>query len=170
MKLNKKNKILIGAFLIMLVLCYKLALENTLKLHHSYGDNLKKKELLSNIPAQLAQLSQKEQYYTKQLSELHIDNSSMQNNLLKFLNLHTAKNKVQIIDFNAPHNYESEEHTINTFAFYLQGNYEGILKTIYALEQQKGFGEISHIQFEKQKNHRTKKTYLQARILLKQIL
>jgi len=56
---------------------------------------------------------------------------------------------------------------IKTYEFVLEGDYNSINQLIYKLEQQTKFGEVISLHFEKKKNFRTGKHYLQARILLK---
>lgn len=169
MKLNKKNKLLLGGILLMLVVSYKLAIQNTLALRQEYNTHLNQKELLNNLPQKLSMLSQKEQHIDKQLASLNVGSSSMQNNLLRFLNEQANQNQVKIIDFNAPHLQEVGKNTIETYIFNLEGGFPNILKTIYSLENQSGFGAISHLDYEKKKNYRTKKNFLQATVHLEMV-
>jgi len=169
MKLNKKNKILLTGVLIMLVISYKLAIQNTIELASTYNSNLDRKELIKDIPKQLALLSQKEQYLDSQLNSLNIDNSSLQNSLLKFLNKESEKNKVKIIEFNSPHIFRTELQSSETYIFNLEGTYTNVLKIVHALENNGSFGAISHLELEKKKDYRRKRTYLEAKIFLEQV-
>jgi hypothetical protein len=114
-------------------------------------------------------LSQKERFLDEQLKELNLGDASMQNNLLKFLNRHAGKNKVKVIDFNSPHVIATENEEIATYIFNLEGGYTQILKTLHSLENNGGFGSVTHVVFEKKKDYRKKRTYLQAEVFLEQV-
>ena len=169
MKLTKKNKYLIFGILAMLVISYKLALENTIVAKMRYSENVEKQVSISNLPKQLSMLSQKEQFLDKQLQELNLEDTSMQSSLLKFLNKQVRQHKVKVIDFNSPHIITTENEEIATYIFNLEGGYTNILKTLNSLENNGSFGSITHVGFEKKKNYRTKRTYLQAEVFLEQL-
>ena len=169
MKLTKKNKYLIFGILAMLVISYKLALENTITGKMRYSENVEKQASISNLPQQLSLLSQKEQFLDKQLQELNLEDTSMQSSLLKFLNKQVRQHKVKVIDFNSPHIITTENEEIATYIFNLEGGYTNILKTLNSLENNGSFGSITHVGFEKKKNYRTKRTYLQAEVFLEQL-
>jgi hypothetical protein len=169
MKFNKKNKILLASFILMLFVSYKLSIQKTIQASKEYQTNFDKKELLKNIPNQLSLLSAKEQHLDKQLSLLNVDNSSMQNSLLKFLNREAGENKVKIIEFNSPHVVHKDENISETQIFTLEGGYSNILNVIHAIENKGNFGAISHMEMEKKKDYRSKRTYLQASVFLEQL-
>ncbi|PRX57209.1 hypothetical protein [Flagellimonas meridianipacifica] len=168
MKLNKKNKFLIFGVLAMIFASYKIALEKTLLAKKEYNQQMQKQSAMSNLPQQLSLLSQKERNLDQQLLEFNLENTSMQSNLFKFLNLQAVKEQVAIIDFKLPHIRKTENEEILTHIFILQGGYTAILKTLHALESKSGFGSISHVGFEKKRDYRSKRTYLQAEVFLEQ--
>lgn len=93
----------------------------------------------------------------------------MQNSLLKNIHVFSEKNFIRVVDFKEPHQISKKDYTIKTSQFSLQGDYQSIITLIHALEQQTVYGEIIHIRFEKKRNYRAYKNYLQAHILLKSI-
>jgi len=169
MMLNKNNKLLVLGFLATLFICYQLAIKKTFKTYGDYADNRLKMEELRNVPQQLEQLNQKERVLNQQLLEFNVEDISVQSNLLKYLNQETEKNKVKIIDFNSPHLFTDDNGEVETYIFDLQGRYTDMLKVLNALENQGSFGGIVHVNMEKKRNYRTKKTYLQASVFLEQI-
>jgi len=166
MILNKKNKLLVFEILAMLFLCYQFAIKQTFTTYRAYSNNLQKKEELSSIPLQLERLTQKELVLDKQLLELNVEDISIQNNLLKYLNQEAEKNKVKIIDFNSPHRFEGENGEIETYIFDLEGGFTNILKLLNALENHGAFGAINHTAFEKTKDYRTRRTFLQTKVFI----
>tara|TARA_R110002050_G_scaffold137538_3_gene261161 strand:+ start:6877 stop:7389 length:513 start_codon:yes stop_codon:yes gene_type:complete len=166
MNKKQKNIALIIGFVIALVLCYQLAISNTLQQKEQYN-TLKAQELLfKNAPKQLSLLKQKEVYYDSLLSKYQLDGSSIQNNLLKVINTFANHNNLKVVSFLEPHVISKNDLTINTYEFILEGNYNAIIQLIHQLEQKTKFGEVINLHFEKKKNFRSGTFYLQVTILL----
>lgn len=167
--MNNKNKnlLLISAFLLMIVVCYKLAISKTFEQKKQY-EKLKKQELLFvNAPKKLSLLRQKQVYYDSLLNKYQIDESSIQNNLLNTINKYALINDLKVINFMEPHITTTNNLIVKTYDFTIEGKYNDINQLIFNLEQKTRFGEIIHTHYEKKKNFRTNKLYLKARILLK---
>lgn len=162
-----KNILLAVGFIILLFISYKLAISKTLELKNEYN-TLKKEELLfKNTPKQLSLLKQKQKYYDSLLNKYQIQGGSIQNNLLKTINTFSKKNNIKVVNFKEPHSFKHNEVIVKTYQFSLEGRYNDILNLIYHLEQRTKFGEVINLNFEKKKNFRTGKYYLQAHVLLK---
>ncbi|SFJ00654.1 hypothetical protein [Olleya namhaensis] len=162
-----KNILLISGFLLVLLIVYQLAISKTYDQKKQYT-TLKKQELLfKNAPKQLSLLKQKEVYYDDLLTKYQLDGSSIQNNLLKTINIFADKNNLKVINFLEPHRISKNELIINTYEFTVEGNYNNIIGLIHQLEQKTKFGEIINLQFEKKKNFKTGKNHLQSRVLLR---
>jgi len=162
-----KNIILLISFLVLIILCYRFAISNTLKVKKEYR-SLKQQELFfKNTPKQVALLKQKQQYYDSLLTIYQINGNSIQNSLLKTINIYVDSIKVKLIDFVEPHVFKGDDISVKTYQFTLEGNYNDILKLVYKLEQETKFGEIISLNFEKKKNFKTGRFYLQAYVLLK---
>jgi hypothetical protein len=123
--------------------------------------------LSKNAPKKLSLLKQKEVYYDSLLTKYKLDGSSIQNNLLKVINAHAKTNGIKVVSFLEPHVITKNDLIIKTYDFTLEGRYNAINQLIYQLEQHTKFGEIISLHFEKKKNFRTGRYYLQARVLLK---
>ena len=72
-----------------------------------------------------------------------------------------------MVHFLEPHSIENNNLSVKTYQFTIEGHYNNILKLIHHIEQKTKFGEVISLSFEKKKNYRTRKHYLQAHILLK---
>ncbi len=169
MSSGKKNMFLLLGFVVLLFLCYKYAIKNTV-VEINRKERLTSEKVLSDeIPKNLAILSQKEKYFDSILGKMNMGNTSLENNLLRIINIETQKNNVSVVDFNKPHVYVSENSHLRTFQFVLRGSFTSLIKTIYELEQNNSFGEIVSLDFEKKKNYRTRKNYLEVSVLLQNI-
>ncbi|GAA4235713.1 hypothetical protein GCM10022291_18350 [Postechiella marina] len=162
-----KNIVLIVGFIIVLILCYQLAVSKTLALKKDYNA-LKKEELLfKNTPKQLSLLKQKQKYYNSLLNKYQIQGGSIQNNLLKTINIFSKQNDLKVVRFLEPHLVSDNDLTVKTYRFSVEGNYNALVKLFHHIEQQTKFGEIINLHFVKKKKNRTGKYYLQAHVLLK---
>ncbi|MEO9511823.1 MAG: hypothetical protein ABJN84_03955 [Flavobacteriaceae bacterium] len=151
------------------LLCYKLAISNTLALRKEYLSLKKEERSLEDIPQQFALLSKKEVYLDSVLQKLNLNNTAMENNVLRVINNEATKNNIKVIDFNAPHISDKDNSHVMTYIFTLEGSYASILKVVYNLETKRNLGSIAHLGLEKKKEYRTKRTYLRAMVFLKQI-
>lgn len=164
---TQKSIILIIGFVASLYICYALAISKTLEQKAQYNTLAKEVLLSKNAPKQLSLLKQKEVYYDSLLTKYQLDGSSVQNNLLKVINAFAEANNIKVVSFLEPHFMAKNDLMVNTYDFTLEGPYNAINQLIYQLEQQTKFGEIVNLHFEKKKNFRTGRYYLQARVLLK---
>ena len=164
---QQKNTVLIVSFVMALILCYQLAIKNTLQLKDQHKHLVNEAVSLKNAPQQLSLLKQKNIYYDSLLTKFQLNDSSIQNNLLKVINTYASTNALKVVNFLEPHISENDNLVIKTYDFTLEGTYNTINQLIYLLEQKTKFGEIISLHFEKKKNYRTGRFYLQARVLLK---
>ena len=162
-----KNILLIVGFLLALVLCYKLAISKTISLKKEFNSLALEETLFENAPKQVSLLKQKQKYYDAILDKYQLNGSSLQNNLLKTINTYADSTNLKVVNFLEPHIIKKNDLKINTYQFTLEGDFNAILKLIHKLEQKTKFGEIINLHFEKKKNFRTGKSYLQAYLLLK---
>ncbi|TMU55668.1 hypothetical protein [Flagellimonas algicola] len=169
MKLNKKNKYLIGGILAMAFACYFLAVKKTFELKGEMAVTNDHQEKYVNVNHELAKLSKKEQNLDLQLSSLDLDNSSVQNNLLRILNEQSEAYGIKIIAFNAPHVTQHNNTKVKTQIFTLEGSYVSILKMLHELEKKGGFGRVSHVDYEKNRDFRNRTSRLQTTIFLKEV-
>ncbi|MCH2197062.1 hypothetical protein [Kordia sp.] len=161
-----KNRLLVGGFVILLFLCYKFAISNTFSLKAEHSKLLKEQKIFENTPKQIALLKKKEQYYDSLLTKYKIGGTSLQNNLLNTVTTFSKNHDLKVVDFLEPHVYREKSLTVNTYWFSVEGHFNNILQLIYTLEQRTKYGEVISVSYEKKKNYRTGRSYLQARIML----
>jgi len=167
MTIKTKNILLVAGFIISLFFCYQLAIYKTIMLKTEHNALKKEEQLFKNTPKQLSLLLQKQKYYDSLLNKYQIKGSSIQNNLLKTINSIADSSHLKVVRFLEPHVIKNNEIMTKTYQVTIEGNYNNIIKLIHHLEQQTKFGEIINLDFEKNKNFRTGKYYLEAHVLLK---
>lgn len=167
MKLNKKNKILILGFFLTLYVCYSFAISNTLDNYLEYKKNTTVLANTSDIPQMAFQLKQKEKQLDELLLKYNITNSeSLQNDLLKQLNLSSFTYHLKIIDFKEPHLIISNDFTTTSYIFSLEGSFNGCLALLNKIENNPTFGSIKHLNFIKKRNYKTNADQLFVEVIL----
>ena len=73
MRLDKRNKLLIGGFVLALVVCYQLAIKKTLALRTQYVHDSKIREQTKDLPQKLANFKKQEQQLDTQFAGLNFD-------------------------------------------------------------------------------------------------
>ncbi|MEM9649399.1 MAG: hypothetical protein AAF969_13040 [Bacteroidota bacterium] len=169
MKLSKNNKYLLLGFLLLLFSSYYFAVRKTLDLKKKLHVIQDEQKNFESAHLQFSQLLEKERNLDRELANMNLDNTSLQNNLLKFLNAQGIKNEFAIKEFNAPHIAIDANSETTTYMFVLEGGYLTLLTVIHKLENHGGFGNVSHVGFEKIKNFSNNTFSLQAIIYLESV-
>ncbi len=168
---RNKNIMLIVGLLLLLFFAYRYGFAKTFAISSEVSNLEGQKQAYQSAPAQLATLANKEKQLDNILYKNNVEGNSLQNNILKTLNTLSVDSGFKIIAFEEPHIFtdEATQKTTTTYNFTLQGDYQSLLKVIYALEQKYSFGNVVQVAFEKKKNFRTKATYLQCNLLLQRL-
>lgn len=169
MSSKTKNILLVAGFILAIILCYNLALSKTYRLKRTYDELIKEESFYKDAPKTLSILKQKERYYDSLLTKFRLNDGSIQNTLLKTINEFATENNLKVISFLEPHYFTDQDLIIKSYQFILEGDYNAIINFVHQLEQKTKFGEIINLHFEKKKNFRTGRDYLQADIILKSV-
>lgn len=170
MSLKQKNIALISGFVILLWLTYQFSISNTLEAKHEYNALMNQKQLLSNLPKQIDYLKQQCVYYDSILEKNKITaENSFQNNLLQIINSFALKKKLKIIAFNEPHEIIKNDAVLKTYIFTIKGSFNQILKLLNTLEQYGNYGKMTSVSFNKNKNYKTNKQFLECTVFLQKI-
>lgn len=164
---RNKNILLVIGFVLFLVMAYRLAIYKTFYLKNEI--NTLKSEQID--PAQISELSGnlelRNQFADSVLKKYNIRNSSIQNSLLEFLNEESILNGISIVQFQEPHVFKVDDVKATSYPFTIEGQYIDIERVLYKLEQQQSFGKVSHVHFEKKRDYRHGKDYLECLIILR---
>ena len=169
MKLDTRNKLLLGGLVLMSILSYHLAIKKTLTLKREFLASQDQQELAMGIPKQLQKLAIREKELESKFEALNLGTSSLQNDLVRFLNQSSVEHKVKIIELGAPHIFHGENTVSKTYTVNLEGGFNDVLQVIHTLEQNGSFGAVSHFAIEKHKNYRSGKSSLEALVFLEQV-
>ncbi|HNP66315.1 MAG TPA: hypothetical protein PKH16_00285 [Aequorivita sp.] len=129
-----------------------------------------KTKSLGNTASIATNLEKREQFVDSILSLNNMKGNSVQNNLLDFLNSKSESGDFIISDFNEPHTFSQDGATITSYRLTLEGSYDEIEQVLYSLEQEYNFGKISHVHFEKKKDYRRGKDYLECFVIVESLV
>lgn len=169
MSSKTKTILLLSGFIIAIILCYNLAFSKTFIVKSTYDELIKEESFYKDAPKTLSVLKQKERYYDSLLTKYRLNEGSIQNTLLKTINEFAVENNLKVISFLEPHYFTDQDLMIKSYQFILEGDYNSIINFVYQLEQKTKFGEIINVNFEKKRNFRTGRDYLQAVIILRSV-
>lgn len=170
MTLKQRNILLFIGFGLLLFICYKIPVKKTLSLKKEYEVSLLQNQLLSEIPQKIALLKREEIYLDSILSKYKLStDKSFQSNLLQTITDFSAEHKLTISGFDEPHSFTKNDIQLNSFSFSVIGDFKNALMLVHELEQVKKLGKLISVKFEKNKNYKTNKNYLESTILLQRI-
>lgn len=167
MNLNKRNKLLIAGFFILLYICYSFAISNTIKYYTEYKN--KQQEIVEDgdKPRLIAQLVQKERQLDEILSNYNINISdSFQNDLLKQLTVYSDNYHLKIVDFKEPHIISQKGFTTTSYTFAMQGSFNGCLAVLNKVENNPMLGTIKHLNFIKKRNYKSNTDQLFVEVIM----
>ncbi len=168
---RNKNILLVTGLLLVLFFAYRYGYSKTFAISKEVTKLEHQKHAYQTAPAQLAALADKEKQLDEILQKNNVEGSSLQNNILKTLHTLSSEYGFVIVAFEKPHVFtqESSQKTTTTYNFTMQGDYKSLINVVYALEQKYSFGNVIMVDFEKKKNFRTRKNYLECNVLLQRL-
>lgn len=165
-----KNILLIIGFCLAMTIAYNMAFSKTAALKNRINILETRTNSLESSVLITVNLEQRERFVDSILSLNNMQGNSVQNNLLEFLNNKSGSGNFTISDFNEPHTFSENGATTTSYQFTLEGNYNGIEQVLYSLEQEYNFGRIAHVHFEKKKDYRKGKDYLECFVIVESFL
>ena len=170
MKQSTKNSLLIIGFLLAILFAYQFSFSRTLETK-SRLDSLKLQIDQNKLGSQnILGLKSKDIYLDSIIEISRNESTSLQNNLLNILNKNSQEYSFKIINFKEPHLGVTPDSTHTTsFQFTLEGKYKDLERVLYKLENEYSLGSLSHISFEKKKDYRLNKTFLQCSVIVQNV-
>ena len=169
MSQKNKNILLIAGFILTIIMSYYLSFSKTIAVKKELTKLESKNISFESLANLSATIKQREFFADSILKKNNLKNTSLQNNLLAFLNSNISSNNYIIDGFLQPHTALSGETLITSYQFTLQGDFDELEKVIYSLEQEYNFGTIAHISYEKKRDFRKRKNYLQCLVIIENV-
>lgn len=169
--MNNKNKniLLVVGFFVVLFIAYSFSIKKTMEAKELLTTLWSEKELQSNAQSKIFNLQQENAHLDAILRkrDFSIENS-FQQTLLKKINSFAEKEKITIISFEEPHEFERNEINLKTYFFEIKGDFRALLKLINELERQQ-LGQLVSVNFTKKKKYRTNRTALSCQFYIQKL-
>ena len=171
MKQSTKNILLIAGFSLILAVAYQYSFSKTFEVKRELNNLRTLVKQNSGSLQNINSLEEKEKYLESVIQENRIGYTSLQNRLLQVLNNHSKENSFKIVSFKEPHVTisQSDEEKNTSFQFALEGEYKALEKILFILETEHNFGSLSHLSFERKKDYRMSKSFLQCSVVVQNI-
>lgn len=157
--------LLIG-FTLLWFLAYQFSIKNTVEQLGLYLQNQQKLELAAKAPEQIQQ-------FQEQLNQLNANQQYQlydRSNLFEEVNTFCRENKLSLSNFSPEEMRQQGEYQIFTNQITVQGKYVDMIKLAYALEFEKGLGHLASASFSRQRDLRSRKTYLEGNLYLQNLV
>ena len=155
------------AFLIALLIVYRFAISETIKIYLESIELLNQTNTASEAPNQIAiiqkKLSDMNNIMGKESKETDSDP------LLGFFTSLKLNNSINLVDFQSLHVVENKNYRIETRVAVFEGSYNNLLKFLYKLEKQFKYGKVISVDYSIDTNFNTKKKRLLMKLYIQSI-
>lgn len=171
MKQATKNILLVTGFFLLLAVAYQYSFLRTFEVKNQLEELETQIGQNSGSHQDIIALEKKEVYLDSLIYRNRNGTTSLQNNLLKVLNEQSSGNNLKIVNFKEPHvqKVEGEQSKTTSFQFVLEGNYKSLEGLLLILERDYSFGSLSHVSFNRIKNYRLNKDFLQCSVVVQNV-
>lgn len=166
---KKKNQLLLVVSLIFMVICYYLAIENTLNLRAQCSEIKEELSIAAKAPIKIAELEQQLKSIEGVIGNQAREGIDPQQQLLQFVSHYCEEQQIILRDFPQPNSVEEDDYAIETNIFAVRGDFLKLLKMTYALEQDMRIGKVVAVTYRAKKNLRAKRLELIATIYLQNV-
>jgi len=158
MRPNRKNKLLLAGFGLLLFLSYKFAISNTISSYREYQEKAEALKTRKFSKELIVKLRQKEREMDALSATYNITNpATFQNDLLGELARYSKRFQLKIVDFSEPHVSEKNGVVTTTYFFTFEGSFNGFLILLNQIENKPELGTVKHLNFLKKHNFKSGK-------------
>lgn len=166
---KKKVLYLLAGFVVLLILSYALSIRRTIALGEICNRLEQQKESLQNAPAKIRKINQELANINAIIGkDMHVD-MDVQSAILEKTGQFCQKQKLTFKRFPKTHYYNEKDYLVMTNKLVMEGEFIKILKLIYLFEQEFQLGKIISVQFEKERDRKTKRMRLYGSLLIQNV-
>jgi len=152
------------------LVAYRLAFSETITVRSEVQALRDQSISFENLASLSTTLNQREKFAYSVLKNNNVKNLSIQNNLLQFLNKESTNKGFNIKGFQEPHRVIENEVNTTSYQFTIQGGFNDLIAVVYELEQNFNYGKIAHLNFEKKRDYRKRKDYLECFVIVESLV
>ncbi len=166
---RQKNRYLLVATGLFLIISYLLAFSGTIELYAENRQLKQQLKLIENAPEQIREYASSLRKLDRKLGPFLQTDSISSDAVLALVSEYCRDHKLVLRSFPKSISQLHADYTIETNIITVQGRYTQLLKLAYALEQQHKAGKIASLRFKTEKDRKTRQTFLTATIYLQNI-
>jgi hypothetical protein len=165
---RKKNKALLAAGVILLLLAYLLSIKRTIAVYREVSALASESELAANAPAKAAALEKQLREIDDLLGTQH-RTDDIQQSLLGTITEYCKEHNTVLREFPKTVYHEEKDLAVETNVFTVEGSFARLLRLVYLLEQESRSGRISSAKFFMKKDPKTHTSALNVTIYLQNL-
>ena len=139
---NQKLKLLAAAAIVILILCYQYGFKNTWAVYADYKENKLKTEQLGDYVALMPVLKNEEKKINDLIKNNLADTLSDAKETLAFITSFSKTSGIKLIEYQPMQITQNNSFNIATRQITVEGNYTGLLKLLYELENHQSYGRL----------------------------
>ncbi len=166
---KKKVMYLFAGFVILLILSYSLSIRRTVKLGEICTNLEEQKESLQNAPSKIQKIGNELNNINAMIGkDMHVD-MDVQSAILEKTGHYCQHQRLTLKSFPKTHYYKDKDYLVMTNKLVVEGEFIKILKLIYKFEQKFQLGKIISVQFEKERDRKTKRMKLYGSLFIQNV-
>lgn len=155
--------------LVFLIVSYNLALKKTFGLKSQCKEIEARLEQSKNAPQQIAIIKSKLEEINLKAGDKSIDQINLEELIIEHISSYSKQNNLVLKEYPGIHNYSQQDYTTETCKLTVEGSFIKLLKLAYGIEQNFSYGKVSSLNFNTEKNYKTKKVELLLEIYVQNI-
>jgi len=145
---NQKIKLLITAAVLFLFICYQYALKKTWTVYEEYKQNNVHADQSGNYMSLIPGLQNQEKKMADLISNHTADTVNTPKETLAFITSFCKQSRLRLTEYQPLQITENTNFNIATRQISVEGNYAGLLKLLYELENQRFYGRLCSAYFK----------------------
>jgi hypothetical protein len=166
---KKKNKILLFAGAILLLIIYNMSIKKTIALYSNNKQMKQKLEMAATAPMMANKLEKQLSQMERKIGKQNKTGQDQAQALLELVTNYCQDNKIVLREFPEPVSVIKGDLLISTTPFVVEGDFASLLKLVYLLEQKANLGKIASVHYMTKKDMRTKEFALTATIYIQNV-
>lgn len=157
---------LLAAFALLWLFAYQFSIKQTVNQLGEYFQNKQNLEEAASAPQRIAK-------YQNQLNQLNANQQYQvydRANLFEQVNTFCREHDLSLSNFSPEEVQQEGEFQIFTNQIMVEGKYVDMVKLAYTLEFEQGLGHLAAATFERKKDLRSRKTYLEGALFLQNLV
>ena len=164
-----KNRLLVSAFIVMLVISYEFAVSKTIDMSNECNKIEQQITTAGDSPEQIKQLEKEKQHLYEMMGK-EISNNELQQSLLSAVTNYCNDRGTTLEYFPKPIISNNGNLNLETNIFTVEGSFNKLLQFQYLLERKYKMGKIASVLYKAKRNYDTKKYTLIITIYIQNLI